>query len=148
MSEILARYFKSPKTCLSKTVDCRALNASLFEFNLNFLRAVLLVVLGWAHLWNLEQLDHLYFFWMWKRMLHHFSHSSVSSPPHVEAAQQRWLMIDLIHQLKAWNDFFFAASTKFFLMLLRKCQKWIWCVVSFLFSLVCFLICECLPVVF
>ena len=147
--EILARYFKSRKTCLSKTIDCTALHASLFGFNLNFLRALLLVIFGWVHLWNLEQLDHLCFFWMWKRILHHFSLSSVSSPSHVETASQRWLMIDLIHQFNSntRNDLFFAADTKFFLMLLQKYKKSIWCIVSFLFSLVCFLICECLSVV-
>ena len=139
----LVSYFKSPKTCLSKTIYCRALNVSLVGFNHNFLYTLLLVILGWTHWWNLEQID-LCLFCMWKRILHHFSFSSVSSPSHVETAHQRWLMIDLIHPLKAWHDFFFAAAAKFFLILLQKCQISNWCIVSFPFSLLCFLSFECL----
>ena len=142
----LVSYFKSPKTCLSKTIDCRALNVSLVGFNHNFLYALLLVILGWTHWWNLEQID-LCLFCMWKRILHHFSFSSVSSPSHVETAHQRWLMIDLIHSFKAWHGFFFAAAAKFFLILLQKCEISNWCIVSFSFSLMRFLICECLSVV-
>ena len=80
---------------------------------------------------------------MWKRILYHFSPSSVSSPLHVETAHQRSLMTDLIHTFKAWHGFFFAAAAKFFLILLQKCQISNWCIVSFSFSLMCFLICEC-----
>ena len=120
--ENLGRYFKSPKTYFAKTIDSRALNASLVRFDHNSLHAMLLVILGWTHLWNLEQLDQLCLFWMWKKRLHHFSLSSVSSPSHDEIAHQRWLMIDLIYPFKAWHGFFFAAAAKFFLKLLQKCQ--------------------------
>ena len=131
MWENLVRYFKSPKTCLSKTIDCRPLNASLVGFNHKFLRALILVILGWTHLWNLEQLNHLCLFWMWKRILHYFSLSSVSSPFHVETAHQIWLIIDLIHPFKVWHGFFFAAAAKFFLMLSQKWQISNWCIEYF-----------------
>ena len=138
--ENVVRYFKSLKICLSKTIDCRALNASLVGFNHNFLRALLLVILGWTQLWNLEHLGHLCLFWIWKRILQHFSISNVLSPLHVETAHQRWWMIDLTHSFKASHGFFFAAATTFFLILLQKCQISNWCIVSFPFSIMCFLI--------
>ena len=115
--------------------------------NHNFLCTLLLVILGWTHLWNLEQLDDLCLFWMRKRILHHFSLSSVSSPSHAETAHQRGLMIDLIHSFKAWYGFYFAAVAKFFLILLQKWQILNWCIVSFSLFLRYFLISECLSVV-
>ena len=84
---------------------------------------------------------------MWKRTLNHFSLSSVSSLSHVETAHQRWLMIVLIHPFKAWNGFLFAANAKFFVIIFQQCRISNWCIVSFSFSLRCFLFCEYLPIV-
>ena len=86
-------------------------------------------------------------FLMWKRILHHFSLSSVWSSSHAETAHQRGFMIDLIHSFKAWYGFYFAAVAKLFLILLQKWQILNWCIVSFSLFVRCFLISECLSVV-
>ena len=120
---------------LSNMIFCKATKASKEGFHA-FSRCC--GILGQEHLWNNILPVHECLFWIWKRILTHFSLINCSSPSHHPQHHQKWSQIDLVQSFIIKHDFFLADWVNFFFMFLRTSYISNWWLIYFWSSLMYF----------